>query len=209
MKQSERLLMILRELPRGRGCSASTAGSLAERLQASARSIYRDIALLGQMGYPIAHDGDGYFMLPTDEVLSVKLTTDEVASLLYATQWAESAVPAGLRPDLESMVEKLVSMYGTRDTLVAALDQDQAIDISPSNRTAHMLWQISVWLYRLDESAGDSGRFTTPLTAMNRRQEFCIPMRSPTVAMPIIWWRTVSCGDRSGRSGSTDSGNWR
>jgi len=131
MKQALRVLRILRELPRARGITASTAASLAERFGTSTRSIYRDIALLQEAGYAIAHDRAGYYLLPTDRCVPVDLSAAEIASLVYATYWVDGAVPAALRPDFTGVVEKLTAACGTDEAIISALNGDKGIDISP------------------------------------------------------------------------------
>lgn len=130
MKRALRLLRMVRGLPRGHGRPASTASSLAEQYDTSERSIYRDIGLLQEAGYPIVNDREGYYLLPTDRAVPVDLTSGEIASLLYASHWVEESVPASLRPDFRAVIGKLTNACGTDDAVVAALDSDDGIDIS-------------------------------------------------------------------------------
>lgn len=130
MKQTLRLLQMLRDLPRGHGRPKSTASALAERYDASERSIYRDVNLLREAGYAVANDNNGYYLLPTDQAVPVALTSAEIASLIYATHWVEDSVPEGLRPDFRAVVDKLVAACGTDEAVMAALDTKDGIDIS-------------------------------------------------------------------------------
>ena len=130
MGQALRVLQLLRELPRGRGTRGSTAAALARRFETSERSIYRALSLLQEAGYAIANDRQGYYLLPTDQCVPIDLSAREIASLVYSTHWVEDCVPAALRPDLRTVIDKLTTACGSPDALSAALAGDDGIDIS-------------------------------------------------------------------------------
>lgn len=132
MKQAQRLLTMLSELPHRYGCPSSTLAALADRFGTSPRTVFRDLALLADAGYRIERDSEGYYLLPSEQPLMVRMTADEIAGLLYAVQWAENAVPQGMRPDFASMTDKLISMCSTHEAAMAALEADQSINISPT-----------------------------------------------------------------------------
>jgi predicted DNA-binding transcriptional regulator YafY len=132
MNQAQRIMSILHELPHRRGCPSSNLAALADRFGASSRTVHRDLALLAGAGYRIERDSEGYYLLPSEQPLPARLSADETAALLYAVQWAETAVPEGMRPDFASMADKLISMCSTHEAAMAALEPDHSINISPT-----------------------------------------------------------------------------
>lgn len=81
MKKSERLLQLL-VLLRGKR-RASTAAELAERMQVSERTIYRDIQSLILSGVDIVGEaGVGYLLQPGSEVPPLMFTEKELEALV-------------------------------------------------------------------------------------------------------------------------------
>ena len=60
-----------------------------------------DIALLQQAGLAVCNDGEGYYLLATDQSIPVEPSAMQLASLLWAVRLVRKAVPASLRDDLE------------------------------------------------------------------------------------------------------------
>ena len=79
MRRADRLFQIVLLLDRGR---AVTARELAEALQVSERTIYRDVADLGRSGVPISGEaGVGYLMRPGYRLPPLMFDAEELAAL--------------------------------------------------------------------------------------------------------------------------------
>lgn len=80
MRRADRLFQIVQFLRGGRLVTAST---LAERLEVSARTIYRDIADLQSTGVPIDGEaGVGYVMRGGFDLPPLMFSTEEISSLV-------------------------------------------------------------------------------------------------------------------------------
>jgi predicted DNA-binding transcriptional regulator YafY len=80
MRRAERLFQIV-QLIRGR--RLSTAAFLAERLEVSERTVYRDVADLMKQGVPIEGEaGVGYRMQPGFDLPPMMFTKDEAQALV-------------------------------------------------------------------------------------------------------------------------------
>lgn len=126
-----RVLQMLRELPRGKGCAASTARALAERFGVSERTIYRDMALIGEAGFALGNDGQGYYLLATDQTIPVELSSDELAGLVYAAGLVSAAMPGALAGDLTTAIGKLTAACGSDEAVRAALSAEAGLEVRP------------------------------------------------------------------------------
>ena len=94
MRRAERLFQIV-QLIRGR--RLSTAGFLAERLEVSERTVYRDIAELMTQGVPIEGEaGVGYRMNAGFDLPPMMFTKDEAQALVAAVRLAQPRLDIGL-----------------------------------------------------------------------------------------------------------------
>ena len=101
MRRADRLFQIVQYL---RGGRLTTARDLAERLEVSERTIYRDVADLIGSGVPVEGEaGVGYVMRAGYEVPPLMFTRAEVAALVDDRQAHEFALRGGtaLALDLE------------------------------------------------------------------------------------------------------------
>lgn len=88
MRRADRLFQIVQFL---RGGRLTTARVLAERLEVSERTIYRDIADLMGTGVPIEGEaGVGYVMRAGYEVPPLMFTREEVSALVVGARMARS-----------------------------------------------------------------------------------------------------------------------
>jgi predicted DNA-binding transcriptional regulator YafY len=88
MRRADRLFQIVQHL---RGGRLLTAGVLAERLEVSPRTIYRDIADLQGSGVPIEGEaGVGYVMASGYQMPPLMFTRDEVAALVVGARLARA-----------------------------------------------------------------------------------------------------------------------
>ncbi len=135
--RADRLISIIMLLQaRGR----MTAQALAEELEVSARTIYRDVDALGASGVPIYADrgvGGGYALLPGYRTTLTGLTRDEVRALCML------GVPApldqlGVTDDLRAALRKLA----------AALPDAHRVDETAVRRRIHL---DATWWFQGDE----------------------------------------------------------
>jgi len=108
MRRAERLFQIV-QLIRGR--RLSTAGFLAERLEVSERTIYRDVAELITQGVPIEGEaGVGYRMNAGFDLPPLMFTKDEAQALVAAVRLAQPRLDAGLSRDAEGALSKILAV---------------------------------------------------------------------------------------------------
>lgn len=163
MKKSERLLQLLRLL-RGRR-RAVTAQSLAERLQVSERTIYRDIESLVLSGVSIEGEaGVGYSLRPDSDILPLMFDAREIEALMLSVRlmkaWSDdelieaatraqdkikAALPARMQQELERKHTKfLVPDYKREYFLQHSEDIRAAIDAKQVLRIAYQDEQARV-----------------------------------------------------------------
>jgi predicted DNA-binding transcriptional regulator YafY len=108
MRRADRLFHLV-QLIRGR--RLSTAAFLAERLQVSLRTVYRDVADLAAQGVPIEGEaGVGYRMRAGFDLPPLMFTADEAKALVAAVRLAQSRLDAGLSGEAESALSKILSV---------------------------------------------------------------------------------------------------
>ena len=88
MRRADRLFQIVQNL---RGGRLVTAGMLAERLEVSRRTIYRDVADLQSTGVPIDGEaGVGYVLRSGYDLPPLRFTRDEVVALVAGMRMVRS-----------------------------------------------------------------------------------------------------------------------
>lgn len=108
MRRADRLFHLV-QLIRGR--RLSTAAFLAERLQVSLRTVYRDVADLAAQGVPIEGEaGAGYRMRAGFDLPPLMFTADEAKALVAAVRLAQPRLDAGLSGEAESALSKILSV---------------------------------------------------------------------------------------------------
>jgi predicted DNA-binding transcriptional regulator YafY len=108
MRRADRLFQVV-QLIRGR--RLSTAAFLAERLEVSLRTIYRDIADLSAQGVPIEGEaGVGYRMSPGFNLPPLMFCPEEAKALVAAVRLAGSRLDAGLSAHAEAALSKILSV---------------------------------------------------------------------------------------------------
>ena len=123
MRRADRLFQIVLLLDRGR---AVTARELAEALQVSERTIYRDVADLSRSGVPISGEaGVGYLMRPGYRLPPLMFDPDELAALALGSRmvqsWADPALGRAAERALlriESVLPKALRHDPARDALL-------------------------------------------------------------------------------------------
>lgn len=108
MRRADRLFQLV-QLVRGR--RLTTAAFLAQRLEVSERTVYRDVADLQHQGVPIEGEaGVGYRLGAGFELPPLMFTQDEASALVAAARMAQSWVDPALARDIESSLGKILSV---------------------------------------------------------------------------------------------------
>jgi predicted DNA-binding transcriptional regulator YafY len=110
MRRAERLFQITQIL---RGRRLTTAAQLAERLQVSERTIYRDIAGLATSGVPIEGEaGVGYRLRTGFDLPALMFTPDELAALLLGARIVGAKAGEAMAAHVDSALEKIRGALG-------------------------------------------------------------------------------------------------
>jgi predicted DNA-binding transcriptional regulator YafY len=108
MRRAERLFQLV-QLIRGR--RLSTAAFLAERLEVSDRTVYRDVADLMAQGVPIEGEaGVGYRMKSGFDLPPMMFTKDEAQALVASVRLAQSRLDEGLARQAEGALSKILAV---------------------------------------------------------------------------------------------------
>lgn len=108
MRRADRLFQIV-QIVRGR--RLSTAEYLAERLEVSVRTVYRDVAALQGQGVPIDGEaGVGYRMRAGFDLPPLMFTTEEAKALVAAVRLAQPRLDAELAAQAENALSKIIGV---------------------------------------------------------------------------------------------------
>ncbi|WP_076998752.1 YafY family protein [Variovorax sp. KK3] len=108
MRRADRLFQIV-QLIRGR--RLTTAAFLAQRLEVSDRTIYRDVADLQHQGVPIEGEaGMGYRLGSGFDLPPLMFTQDEAAALVASARLAQSWVDPAMAQDVRTALGKILSV---------------------------------------------------------------------------------------------------
>lgn len=117
MRRADRLFHIV-QLIRGR--RLTTAAFLAERLEVSERTVYRDVADLQHQGVPIDGEaGVGYRLGAGFELPPLMFSAGEARALVAATRLAQAWLDPAMARDAEQALGKILSIL-PRQTRAAA-----------------------------------------------------------------------------------------
>jgi predicted DNA-binding transcriptional regulator YafY len=117
MRRADRLFELVQRI---RGRRLSTAEQLAQALEVSVRTVYRDIADLQARGVPIEGEaGVGYRMQPGFTLPPLMFTAAEAQALVAAVRMAQPRLDAPMAADAETALGKIVSVL-SRDARTAA-----------------------------------------------------------------------------------------
>ncbi|QNP47171.1 helix-turn-helix transcriptional regulator [Diaphorobacter aerolatus] len=108
MRRADRLFQLV-QLIRGR--RLSTAAFLAQRLEVSLRTVYRDVADLQHQGVPIEGEaGVGYRLGSGFELPPLMFTQAEADALVIASRVAQAWIDGALAREVESALGKILSV---------------------------------------------------------------------------------------------------
>jgi len=174
MNKSERLLQLM-TLLRGKR-RASTAKVLAEKLNVSERTIYRDIQSLIYSGIDISGEaGVGYLLQPGSEIPSIMFSEKELEALVLGIRllkgWADDDLVAAASQAIEKIKAVVPAKVGfdldkkTTKFLVPPLARKEDIQFSELLRGAIDTCQV-VSLQYISEEGKESNREIRPLGLM-------------------------------------------
>ncbi|HEY3983854.1 helix-turn-helix transcriptional regulator [Cedecea sp.] len=116
-RRADRLFQIVQIL---RGRRLTTAAQLAERLEVSERTVYRDIRDLSLSGVPIEGEaGCGYRLLAGYDLPPLMLTSSEVEAVIAALRMVQTWSGEALAKSAESVHEKLLAVLTPEKRRVA------------------------------------------------------------------------------------------
>ncbi|HYE45333.1 MAG TPA: YafY family protein [Caulobacter sp.] len=108
MRRADRLFQIIQILRRASG--PVTAQQMAEELETSKRSVYRDIAaLMGQRAPIRGEAGIGYVLDAGFDMPPLMLTADEVEAAVLGAQWVASRGDPALARAAQDLVAKIAA----------------------------------------------------------------------------------------------------
>ena len=108
MRRADRLFRIVQLL---RGRRLSTAAWLAEKLEVSVRTVYRDVADLQAQGVPIDGEaGVGYRLVSGFDLPPLMFTTLEAQALVAAVRLAQSRLDRALALAAEDALGKIIGV---------------------------------------------------------------------------------------------------
>jgi len=137
MRRAERLFQIV-QLIRGR--RLSTARFLAERLEVSERTVYRDVADLMAQGVPIEGEaGVGYRMNAGFDLPPLMFTRDEAQALVAAVRVARSRLDLGLATQSDNALSKILAVLPPAERAAAESLAIYAPPVGPDERTRTQL----------------------------------------------------------------------
>jgi predicted DNA-binding transcriptional regulator YafY len=133
MRRAERLFQIV-QLIRGR--RLSTARYLAERLEVSERTVYRDVADLMAQGVPIDGEaGVGYRMSAGFDVPPLMFTRGEAQALVAAVRIARPRLDLDLAAQTDTALSKILAVLPTLERAAAESLAVYAPPVGPDEAT--------------------------------------------------------------------------
>lgn len=142
MRRAERLFELV-QLIRGR--RLSTAAFLAQRLEVSERTVYRDVADLMGQGVPIAGEaGVGYRMNTGFDLPPLMFTKDEAQALVASVRLAQSRLDVGLGRHAEGALSKILAVLPPAARAAAESLAIYAPPYGPDTATRQRLEQLRV-----------------------------------------------------------------
>jgi predicted DNA-binding transcriptional regulator YafY len=142
MRRADRLFRIV-QLIRGR--RLTTAAQLAERLEVSSRSVYRDIAALQAQGVPIEGEaGVGYRMRRGFDLPPLMFTRQEAQALVACLRVAQPRIDAALAAHADEALAKILSVLPEAERTAAERLSLYALPVGPDAETRERLSRLRV-----------------------------------------------------------------
>jgi predicted DNA-binding transcriptional regulator YafY len=133
MRRADRLFQIV-QLIRGR--RLTTAGLLAQRLEVSLRTVYRDVADLQHQGVPIEGEaGVGYRMRAGFDLPPLMFSTDEARALVAAIRLTQPRLDGALARGAEAALHKIMAVLPAATRVAAESLSLYAPPVGPDEAT--------------------------------------------------------------------------
>ena len=140
MRRADRLFQLV-QLVRGR--RLTTAEWLAERLEVSLRTVYRDVADLQQQGVPIEGEaGVGYRMRAGFDLPPLMFSTGEAKALVACTRLAQPRLDTALARDADSALSKILAVLPAAARAAAEGMAVYAIDVAGTDLATRQRLQV-------------------------------------------------------------------
>lgn len=140
MRRADRLFQIV-QLVRGR--RLTTADYLAERLEVSVRTVYRDIADLQAQGVPLdGAAGVGYRMRAGFDLPPLMFTTGEAKALVACARLAQPRLDTALARDAEHALAKILAVLPSAARAAAEGMAVYAIDVAGTDLGTRQRLQV-------------------------------------------------------------------
>jgi predicted DNA-binding transcriptional regulator YafY len=137
MRRADRLFQLV-QLVRGR--RLTTAEWLAERLEVSLRTVYRDVADLQHQGVPIEGEaGVGYRMRAGFDLPPLMFTTGQAKALVACVRLAQPRLDTALARDADDALAKILSVLPAAARAAAESLAVYAPDLKPDAATRERL----------------------------------------------------------------------
>lgn len=178
MRRADRLFQIVQKLRTGRLVTAQT---LAEALEVSDRTIYRDIAHLQGAGLPIDGEaGLGYLMREGFDLPPLMFTSDEIVALIAGARMIQAFGGAEMGRGADRALEKITSILPE-----GLQDRAEAVSVHAIPR-AHMTDALREIIDQLD--AAVAGRERIALVYVD---EVGSQTRRTVRPLGLWYWGTV------------------
>ncbi len=169
MSRSKRLLSLLDLLRQSR--RPVSASQLAQRLNVSVRSIYRDIATLQEQGAQIEGEaGVGYQMVSGFWLPPLNFTSQELEALVLGMRWVTRQADPALAQSAESCLGKVLSELPadladevTHNTLLVGPTASLGDDINVARLRAALQAEFKVEFKYQDKVGHNSQRVVWPM----------------------------------------------
>jgi predicted DNA-binding transcriptional regulator YafY len=189
MRRAERLFQLV-QLIRGR--RLSTAAFLAQRLEVSERTVYRDVADLMAQGVPIEGEaGVGYRMQTGFDLPPLMFTKDEAQALVASVRLAQPRLDVALSRHAEAALSKILAVLPAAARAAAESLAVYAPTVGPDDATRQRLETLRV---------AAEARHKLQLTYLDLKDQ-----RSERVLRPLgcfywgsVWTLAAWCETRAG-----------
>jgi predicted DNA-binding transcriptional regulator YafY len=142
MRRADRLFQLV-QLIRGR--RLSTAEYLAQRLEVSVRTVYRDVADLQAQGVPIEGEaGVGYRMRPDFDLPPLMFSKEEAQALVAAVRIAQPRLDAALAREAEGALSKILAVLPSASRAAAESLAVYAPPVGPDEATRTRLERLRI-----------------------------------------------------------------
>ena len=140
MRRADRLFQLV-QLVRGR--RLTTAEWLAQRLEVSLRTVYRDVADLQAQGVPIEGEaGVGYRMRAGFDLPPLMFSTGEAKALVACTRLAQPRLDTALARDADSALSKILAVLPAAARAAAEGMAVYAIDVGGTDLATRQRLQV-------------------------------------------------------------------